>query len=226
VSLARWYARALWIAGLASALAAAELARAADADSAYRIVLRSREAQATPQQSKTSQTGGGSIVVDQPTPNTVVIRMGGSAAAGSTFHCSSSGINFALLQDLEVIPTREGLRPPRIGMMGRLVGTLTVTDPEKWQHADGSASQGPATAGALVLREHDPFDRHACRWRRLRAATGDQQSIGPLRSPRGRRLLSPHFELPGGGEPGERDLASPIRGGRLRPCAATRRVLG
>lgn len=146
MSLARWYARALWIVGLASALVATEAAVAADADSAYRIVLRSREAQATPQQSKTSQTGGGSIVVEQPTPNTVVIRMSGSAAAGSTFHCSSSGINFALLQDLEVIPMREGLRAPRIGMMGRLVGTLTVTDPEKWQHADGSASQGPATA--------------------------------------------------------------------------------
>lgn len=119
---------------------------AESADSAYRIVLRSREAQATPEKSKASQTGGGSIVVDQPTPNTIVLRMGGSAAAGSTFHCSSAGINFALLQDLEVVAARQGVRPPRIGMMGRLVGTLTVTEAEKWQHADGSASQGPASA--------------------------------------------------------------------------------
>lgn len=144
----RWYPCALlaWVVVSALPLATRQANGAESADSAYRIVLRSREAQATPQFSKTSQTGGGSIIVDQPSPNTVVIRMGGSAAAGSTFHCSSAGINFALLQDLEVIPTREGVRPPRIGMMGRLVGTLTVTDPEKWQHADGAASQGPAAA--------------------------------------------------------------------------------
>lgn len=133
--------------GVFAALLIAPSANGSDgAESAYRIVLRSREAQATPANSKASQTGGGSIVVDQPSPNTVVIRMGGSAAAGSTFHCSSAGINFALLQDLEVVSTRAGVRPPRIGMMGRLVGALTVTDPEKWQHADGSATQGPANA--------------------------------------------------------------------------------
>lgn len=147
MSTHRWYASALIAWGLVSALTASRPALAAEAsEAAYRLVLRSREAQATPEKSKTSQTGGGSIVVDQPSPNTVVIRMGGSAAAGSTFHCSSAAINFALLQDFEVVAAREGVRPPRIGMMGRLVGTLTVTDPEKWQHANGSATQGPASA--------------------------------------------------------------------------------
>ncbi len=143
----RWYFCALLACGVISALSIAPASKGAEStDSAYRIVLRSREAQATPAKSKASQTGGGSIVVDQPSPNTVVIRMGGSAAAGSTFHCSSAGINFALLQDLEVVAAREGVRPPRMGMMGRLVGTLTVTEAEKWQHADGSATQGPANA--------------------------------------------------------------------------------
>lgn len=143
----RWYACSLLAWGMISAFSLAPASNSAEtADSAYRIILRSRESQATPEKSKTSQTGGGSIIVDQPTPNTVVIRMGGSAAAGSTFHCSSAGINFALLQDMEVVAARDGVRPPRIGMIGRLVGTLTVTDPEKWQHAYGSATQGPANA--------------------------------------------------------------------------------
>ena len=143
--LRTWYASLLLVAGMA-ALENAPAAGADGGDSAYRIVLRSRESQATPAKSKTSQTGGGSIVIDQPAGDTVVIRMGGSAAAGSTFHCSAAAINFALMQELEVVPTRQGVRPPRIGMMGRLIGTLTVTEAEKWQHAKGSANQGPASA--------------------------------------------------------------------------------
>lgn len=135
----------LLVAGFATTNGA--VASGAEASSpAYRIVLRSRESQATPAKSKTSQTGGGSIVIDQPSADTIVIRMGGSAAAGSTFHCSTAAINFALNQELEILATREGLRPPRVGMMGRLIGTLTVTEAEKWQHAQGSAHQGPAAA--------------------------------------------------------------------------------
>lgn len=137
--------RLLAVVGLATSLASAITAEAQDA-SAYRIVLRSRESQATPQLGKTSQTGGGSIVVEQPSPDTVIIRLGGSAAAGSNCHCSNAAINFAMVQDLEVVAAREGVRPPRLGMMGRLVGTLTVTEAEKWQHAEGAALQGPATA--------------------------------------------------------------------------------
>jgi hypothetical protein len=145
VWIRHWTARLLLVAACAAAFG--DLAQAADASNgAYRIVLRSREAQTTPAKSKASQTGGGSIVVDQPSPDTVIIHMGGSAAAGSTFHCSTAAINFALIQELEVVPAREGVRPPRIGMMGRLIGTLTVTDAEKWQHVKGSATQGPASA--------------------------------------------------------------------------------
>ncbi|WP_428305724.1 hypothetical protein [Lacipirellula sp.] len=140
-----WFAHLLLAAGFAPV--GGTTASGAEAGSpAYRIVVRSRESQATPVKSKTSQTGGGSIVIDQPSADTVVIHMGGSAAAGSTFHCSTAAINFALNQELEITPTREGLRPPRIGMMGRLIGTLTVTNAEKWQHAQGRANQGPASA--------------------------------------------------------------------------------
>jgi hypothetical protein len=73
---------------------------------------------------------------------------------GSDFHGSAAGIDFNLEEDLEIIPTRQGVRPPRIGLVGRVVGTLQVTDPckccGKYCKPCGTADQGPATA-SLVL---------------------------------------------------------------------------
>jgi hypothetical protein len=117
---------------------------------AYQIFLRSRHAEVTPNRTKDAQTGGGSIVVEQPEPNTIVVTMGGSAVVGSDFHGSAAGIDFELNQDLEIIATRKGLRPPRIGMVGRVVGTLQVTDPGKCGKAYGTADQGPATAHLVI----------------------------------------------------------------------------
>jgi hypothetical protein len=117
---------------------------------AYQIVLRSRHAEATPTRSKDAQTGAGYIVVEQPEPNTIVVTMGGSAVAGSECHGSSAGIDFNLEQELEIIPTRAGVRPPRVGMVARVVGTLQVIDPGKCGKSCGTAEQGPAVA-SLVL---------------------------------------------------------------------------
>jgi hypothetical protein len=50
---------------------------------AYQIVLRSRTAEVTPHRTKDAQTGGGSIIVEQPEANTIVITMGGAAVVGS-----------------------------------------------------------------------------------------------------------------------------------------------
>jgi hypothetical protein len=122
----------------------------APAQPAYRIVLRSRHAEVTPMRTKDAQTGGGSIVVEQPDPNTIVVTMGGSAVVGSDFHGSAAGLAFELEQELEIIPTRTGVRPPRIGMVGRVVGTLQVTDPGKCCKPCGTAEQGPATASLLL----------------------------------------------------------------------------
>jgi hypothetical protein len=114
---------------------------------AYQIVLRSRNAEVTPTRTGEAQTGGGSILVEQPEPNTIVVTMGGSAVVGSDCHRSAAGIDFNLEEDLEVVPLRGGVRPPRIGMIGRVVGTLQVTDPGRCHFRPcGSAEQGPATA--------------------------------------------------------------------------------
>jgi len=138
--------RSLLLAALAALLGPAAV-RAADAPPvgpAYQIVLRSRHAEVTPTKIKDAETGGGAILVEQPEPNTIVISMNGSAVAGSDFHGSTADIDFHLDQDLDIIPTRAGVRPPRIGMVGRLVGTLQVTDPGKCGKACGTAEQGPA----------------------------------------------------------------------------------
>ncbi len=150
--------RSMLLAGLAALLGPAAI-RAADppAGPAYQIVLRSRHAEVVPNRTKNAQTGGGSILVEQPEPNTVIVTMGGSAVVGSDCHGAAAGMDFHLVQDLEIIPTRPGVRPPRVGMVGRVVGTLQVTDPGKGDKpcesgqgkcgkACGSADQGPASA--------------------------------------------------------------------------------
>jgi hypothetical protein len=144
------------LAGLVIAAAISTVAAADPSPApAYAIVLRSRRAEAIPNRSKDAQTGGGSIVVEQPEAHTVVVTMGGAAVAGSDCHGSSAAIDFQLEQDLEIVATRTGLRPPRIGLVGRVVGTLQVTDPGKCGalfgggkcgKSCGSAEQGPATA--------------------------------------------------------------------------------
>src|SRR5262249_54057347 len=113
---------------------------------AYQIVLHSRLAEATPNRTRGAQTGGGWIIVEQPEPNTIVVTMGGAAAAGPDCHSSAPGITFSLEQDLDIIPTRAGAQPPRVGMVGRVIGTLLVTDPGKCGKACGTAEQGLAAA--------------------------------------------------------------------------------
>jgi hypothetical protein len=146
----------LLIAGLGILLSlAAVYAGAPPVGPPYLIVLRSRQAEVTPMRSKDAQTGGGSIVVEEPEPNTVVVTMGGSAVVGSDFHGSMAGIDFNLEQDLDIVPTRKGVRPPRIGLIGRVVGTLQVTQPCKcFGKPCGTADQGSAT-GCLVLGDHN-----------------------------------------------------------------------
>lgn len=117
---------------------------------AYQIVLRSRVGEAAPSTTKDAQTGGGSVIVEQPEPHTIVVTMGGSAVAGSDYHGSSAAIAFNLEQDLDILPTRTGVRPPRVGMVGRVLGTLNVTDPGKCGKSCGSADQGPATASLIA----------------------------------------------------------------------------
>jgi hypothetical protein len=143
------FIRRLSLTGVAALLISA-IAVAADqpAGPAYQIVLRSRSAEVTPLKSKDAQTAGGAIRVEQPEPNTIVIAMTGGVIAGSQCKGSHASMQFDLEQDLEIIPTRSGLRPPRLGMVGQVTGTLQVSE-----KGNGSAEQSTATA-VLVSGEH------------------------------------------------------------------------
>jgi hypothetical protein len=143
--------RPLLLAGLAALFVAAVVNAAEPLPGpAYQIVLRSRHAEAIPNRTKDAQTGGGWILIEQADPNNIVATMGGSAVVGSDCHGSAAGITFELAQDLDIIPTRAGVRPPRVGMVGRVVGTLQVTGPGLCGKPCGTAEQGPANACLAV----------------------------------------------------------------------------
>lgn len=153
---------------------------------AYQIVLRSRHAVVTPSRCRDAQTGGGSIIVEQVEPHTIVVTMGGSAVAGSACHDSTAGIDFNLQQELDIIPVRAGVRPPRVGMVGRVVGTLQVTQPSCcWlcDNACGTAEQGPAIAD-LVTGEKSLVNLNV---KSLSLSNGQESAInlqtGPVEAP-------------------------------------------
>lgn len=144
IMLSRTYSLAV---ALAAVLGSTTTAADPPAGPAYQIVLRSRTAEVTPNRSKGAQTGGGSIVVEQVDPNTITVTMGGSAVVGSECHGSNACMDFHLEQDLEIVALRNDARPPRMGMVARVVGTLQVTDPGcLGSKSCGAADQGPATA--------------------------------------------------------------------------------
>ena len=113
---------------------------------AYQIVLRSRNAEVTP-----------TTVQGRPDRR----RLDRGRAAGAEHHRHHDGrggrrrlglprlVGVPRLQPgqgVDIIPTRAGVRPPRVGMVGRVIGTLQVTDPGKCGSECGSAEQGPAVA--------------------------------------------------------------------------------
>jgi hypothetical protein len=115
----------------------------------YEIILRSRNGVVTPERTKDAQTAGGFVEVLQVEPNLVLVLMRGTTAAGSGLAGSghhkvaSAALQFDLNQDFEVVPTRAGLRPPRLLLSAWLIGTLVSSQPPD---EGGAANQGPACA--------------------------------------------------------------------------------
>jgi hypothetical protein len=135
-----------WVAGQATA-----------ADPPYQIILRSRSGVVTPERSKDAQTGGGYIQVIQVEPNQVLVLMRGAVAAGAGLAGSghkngSAAMQFELDQDFEVVPTRTGLRPPRMIVSAWLIGTLLTSQEEP----GGTAEHSPACA-TIKSADHQPL---------------------------------------------------------------------
>jgi hypothetical protein len=109
---------------------------------AYHIVLRSRNSDVTPERNRDGQTTGGFVEVVQRTPESFLVVMRGAVIAGSEQNLSgTAAMQFVLNQDFEIVPTRAGVRPPRLALSGQLIGTLESTQP-----AGGNAEQAPACA--------------------------------------------------------------------------------
>lgn len=119
----------------------------------YQIILRSRASEVVPERIKDGATGGGYIEVVQREPDEVRILMRGAVVAGTEqYHGGSAAMHFILNQDFEIVPTRAGLRPPRLLLVGQVIGTL-----QSKVKGGGDAEQGPACAtvsmaGAPVLK--------------------------------------------------------------------------
>src|SRR5690242_2419259 len=110
------------------------------AEPPYVFLLRTREAVVTPERTRHAETGGGFIQVTQISPNVVLFLMRGATAAGED-HTGRAAMQFKLEQDLEILATRSGLRPPRLVAAAWLIGSLQSS----LKHG-GTAEQGPAYA--------------------------------------------------------------------------------
>jgi hypothetical protein len=108
----------------------------------YQIILRSRAGEVVPERYKDAATGGGYIEVVQREPDEVRVLMRGAVVAGrEQYHGGSAAMHFVLNQDFEIVPTRAGLRPPRLLIVGQVIGTL-----QSKVKGGGTAEQGPACA--------------------------------------------------------------------------------
>lgn len=129
------------VAACAMCLATGMVARAqAVAEPPYVFLLRSREAVVTPERTKHAEAGGGFIQVTQISPNVVLFLMRGAVVAGED-HGGRAAQQFKLEQDLEILATRSGTRPPRLVAAAWLIGTLDSS-----LKNGGTAEQAPACA--------------------------------------------------------------------------------
>ncbi|HZT81584.1 MAG TPA: hypothetical protein VFA26_15265 [Gemmataceae bacterium] len=109
---------------------------------AYRVLLRSRSGAVAPEHLGDAQTGSGHIDILQREPNELVALMRGAVVAGTDQrNGGSAAMRFVLEQEFEVIPTRTGLRPPMLTVVGQVIGSLQST-----AKGNAAAEQGPACA--------------------------------------------------------------------------------
>src|SRR5262249_31025976 len=89
------------------------------------ISLGSRQASATPQRCGLTHTGGGTIDVVQPAPDTLVITMTGVAVAGA-HPCKDSHalLAFTLDQGFDVVFEKPDVKKAKLTIEGRVIGLL------------------------------------------------------------------------------------------------------
>lgn len=104
------------------------------------IALNGRTASATPSRTGCTHTAGGNIDVQQPSPDTLVVTLGGVVVAtGHPTKCSTAQFNFDVNQCFSVNFDDPSLKKAKLSIEGRLIGLLR-------SHGRGSADHGPACA--------------------------------------------------------------------------------
>src|SRR5262245_26888637 len=89
------------------------------------ISLGSRRAEATPQRVGFTHTGGGNILVGQPSPDVLVATMTGAAVAGAhPTKASAAALLFELEQDFEVVINDKKTSRATLSLEARLTGLL------------------------------------------------------------------------------------------------------
>lgn len=120
---------------------------------AVSIRMGQRHGHVTPCRQGFAHTGGGTIDVAQPLPDTIVITMSGVAVAGGhPLKDSMASLQFDLDQCFDVICDDPKPRPARITLEGRVIGLL-----RSHCHGGGTAEHGPAcvsiTSGAVQFAD-------------------------------------------------------------------------
>src|SRR2546423_7338575 len=132
---------------LAAAITLGSAPRAADAPApVVTIDLGSRQAQGVPTRSGFNHTGGGTIDVQQPTPDVLVITMTGVAVAGGCPGKDSvAALAFELCQEFEVSIAKPDVKRAKLTIEARVIGLL-----RSHERGGGSAAI-TCPAHALVL---------------------------------------------------------------------------
>jgi hypothetical protein len=125
----------------ACALALAQPAAAPPPEPKATILLKERQALATPARSGFTHTGGGNIDVAQPAPDTLIVTMTGVAVAGPhPIKNSTAALDFQLNQCFEIALDNSKSKRARLTVEGRVIGLL------RSHNGGGEARHGPAHA--------------------------------------------------------------------------------
>jgi hypothetical protein len=114
------------------------------------IRLLDRQGQGTPLRQCFCHTGGGTIDVSQPSPDTVVITMSGVCVAGG-HPCKPSvaAFDFDLAQCFEVVFEKPSVKAAKVSLEGRVIGLLR-------SHCKGGGSAEENNGCATVLAGEVP----------------------------------------------------------------------
>src|ERR1700682_1758974 len=89
------------------------------------ITLKARHGHVTPVREGFTHTGGGTIDIQQPTPDVLVVTMYGVAVAGAhPWEDSMASLNFTLCQDIEISFDDPKVKQAKLAIEARALGVL------------------------------------------------------------------------------------------------------